>query len=1130
MEPRLPNRPIQAGTSPAYSIDSPLASIITPSSLSSMNITTSVEPRLPIRPIQAGTSPISTDSTLSSIIIPSSVPSGNTRPHIVQELGRLGYRRADIETAIRATFRAGAVINTRNCIRWIQGPSAAIAGIRNRGLSPIDEVSPLPTTSAAQAIESELIGSGFREDQVLGALRATAQTGQRSRLELCYTWINEHTSTADGSLQVSGSNSRSSTPQYDAGAVETAAGDASDYMSIDEVDESSPGESEDLVHEPIDDDEIMDLRDSRLSSEEPDVEQGAAALSDDDESVIYDDISDQGSEVSVQESRLITKHRIERLYSRRGCNCVEEDRLLHERRLPMRFRDFGRLSGPAKMDEIRRYFRDLGVPDACGTTDTDTYGRSGNNTRLADPPLDWQLVLSGGDEPAVLDMWASETSNPSRLAAIQRWFDIDAFIGLPTTLSVHREGFYVSFYSRFSKQITQDQYLRFNGVKPYQCKHLRLGYSDASPGWDTFVLFPAMPRGPTRVNHLTDEEQRVWVDDILLSACKTHLSERSQERLPRDFEADRLKARARQAETTSTQAINQMEAFYYIPHEKLGDVWAAVKSTLARSNNPQHAIYQGAFLLVLHYGCKERFAAETMELAREKFVNHFNRAFDSRYMPLDSCWVDLAWEDVPSSTDGRNGTNLLQKSHCLKTAFEEAGLQKPQQYTWQMTQDAGSARRAAGWKHANRRGGFVFMQGYNVEKEDFATLAKKHTLFGETGLDDLAVRESTLKRWAEANQAGSGSSVSRQRLLKAFTESKKRAYTPMLGDRAGKNWGRRTEVRISGALLLMLDEPTALQTDTSLAVPGGGRHRPFWVLLDRQVSSFKVMNYNRYVAAINTLIDRVSEVSNKDEASILEEQAHNSAMLKVLLETLRYTANNGFPKEQSALWHRRYGPRHMEDSNVDGRAVRARGPVRAVKQGLGFSESLANFNFAWLPEEMFNWRTLTFKDEVLRQTTFLHRNFGRFRHWKRQRLADREDRFLADISVKLRQAVEDRDAGRTESDIPVANYLEVLYQFIAQNLAKYIINMLMYPRRGQRPEPEIDPAHEGITRDERQGYMGLYPSFVKRALGDPDMLARIAFPQGNLPHQAVRKSDKCNRLPKHMGMEAATPARREPTL
>lgn len=229
----------------------------------------------------------------------------------------------------------------------------------------------------------------------------------------------------------------------------------------------------------------------------------------------------------------------------------------------------------------------------------------------------------------------------------------------------------------------------------------------------------------------------------------------------------------------------------------------------------------------MHYSCKDSFVAETLQQARAKFINSFHRAFNPTDMPLDCCWVDLAWEDVPVAVDGRSGTTLLQKSHCLKFAFEQAGLKKPQQYTWQMTQDAGGGRRAAGWKHPNRQGGFVFMQGYNVEKEDFATLTKGHKLFGDSGLEDLAVRESTLKRWAEANQAGSSSSINRQQLLNAFTASKKRACTPILGSNDGKNWGRRMEVRISGALLLMLNQPTALPTATSLSTPGDGRYRPF---------------------------------------------------------------------------------------------------------------------------------------------------------------------------------------------------------------------------------------------------------------------------------------------------------------
>jgi len=828
-----------------------------------------------------------------------------------------------------------------------------------------------------------------------------------------------------------------------------------------------------------------------------DTEPGAEALANEDEDGMYDDVSDRGSEASVQESRLAAKLRIETLYSLQGCDCVEEASLKRKRQSQPAVQDLGRLSGPAKMADFCTHLMELGITDACGIQGI-TRQNDGHNPRHRDPAPDWRLALAGHEDPAVLDMWASESRSASRLAAIKRWFDIDAFLGEPTSLAAHRQGFWISFYSRFSKQISQDQYLRFNGVKPYKCKHLRLGFGEASIGWDTYVLFPRMPLGPTKVTHLTDEEQSVWVNEVTLAACRGTQSPRTLQRMPRNFEADRLKARARQGETTSTQSINQLESFYLLPGNGLASLWDGVQDILGQ-NRVELDAYRGAFLLVVHYGCKDNFAAETMQQARTKFVDFFHRAFDQRYMPLDCCWVDLAWEDVPLSPAGRAGTTLLQKAHCLKSAFEEAGLKKPQQYTWQMTGDAGSARRAAGWNHPNRHGGFVFMQGYNVEKEDFATLTKQHKLFGDKDLENLAVPEATLKRWAEANRAGSSSTVNRRLLLEAFDQCKKRAATPTLGYRYGKNWGRRSEVRISTALLAMLDEPTQPPTGTSLALPGCGRHRSFWVLLDPTVGTFKVMNYNRYIAAIELLIDRVGGGRDQSETARLERQAHDSAMLKALLETLRYTANDGFPQEQSALWHRRYSPRHMQKFDVNGRLMRARGPAGLEKQGLGLSESLAKYNFAWLPADMFNWRTLTFKDDVLRQTTFLHRNFARFKHWKRQRLADREDQLLAEITEKLRRAAEAAANDATPAgDSTIADNLALLCQLISQSVAKHVIHRLMRPRRnrGLRPVPEMDPTGEILTREERQGYMGLHPSLVKRALGSEDMFERMAYPRG----------------------------------
>jgi len=107
---------------------------------------------------------------------------------------------------------------------------------------------------------------------------------------------------------------------------------------------------------------------------------------------------------------------------------------------------------------------------------------------------------------------------------------------------------------------------------------------------------------------------------------------------------------------------------------------------------------------------------------------------------------------------------------------------------------------------------------------------------------------------------------------------------------------------------------------------------------------------------------------------------------------------------------------------------------------------------------------------------------------------------LADIAVKLRQAAEAAASNTTPTeDSTIEDTLLVLHQLISQSLAKYVIYHLMHPRgnRRLRSVPEMDPNREILTREERQGYIGLYPSLVRRALGSPDMFERMAYPRGH---------------------------------
>lgn len=131
-----------------------------------------------------------------------------------------------------------------------------------------------------------------------------------------------------------------------------------------------------------------------------------------------------------------------------------------------------------------------------------------------------------------------------------------------------------------------------------------------------------------------------------------------------------------------------------------------------------------------------------------------------------------------------------------------------------------------------------------------------------------------------------------------------------------------------------------------------------------------------------------------------------------------------------------------------------------------------------LPQYLFNWDDLNFKEEYALCNAFFYNQFRtKFKDWRRQRLLDTTSDFFSSVRERLKEAhtIEDHEELRW--------ICHLLYDNCCQVYTKFILKVL-------RTELDLHL----LTKEERRGYHGLNLSLLKKALNGEEPV--ISFPRG----------------------------------
>lgn len=222
---------------------------------------------------------------------------------------------------------------------------------------------------------------------------------------------------------------------------------------------------------------------------------------------------------------------------------------------------------------------------------------------------------------------------------IQRRWDFDSVIARVTSLAVHRDGFDLAYRPSYLQRVTQNPYVRFRGKILHWIKYQRFRRGLAAGGFnhDCHIFFPHLAVSNRKATHLTDRQQKAWVDRIMLPTLRESCPNNILQHHPRSFANIDARASARR-ELHPMGHQQAMDVQYHVPELYLERFWEAIER---RCGGEDLAEFRDLFLLVSGHGLKLFTKRDHCEQVLANVLQRLDRCFhtEERYMPAAEYWI-----------------------------------------------------------------------------------------------------------------------------------------------------------------------------------------------------------------------------------------------------------------------------------------------------------------------------------------------------------------------------------------------------------------------------------------------------------------------------------------------------------
>lgn len=562
--------------------------------------------------------------------------------------------------------------------------------------------------------------------------------------------------------------------------------------------------------------------------------------------------------------------------------------------------------------------------------------------------------------------------------------DIDSFCGFSDTIAIAKQGIDHQTVSNERQNIKDaiHGHIKADHIDSHEPVELRdiphqfFGRVKGDAKIGIWIIYPRLPRGDSaHFNGMTMEQLTEWNDQIWIPVVTAVLPGHAVQDFPASYRDANNKARAQQTETrlrtgSAYNTVQQITSF--LPPQYLPELNRGLR---AKTNLPRFKDYKGFIIYFGAKGVKNEFRTDEenprLEDAITKFRSHLKRTLHLSLIPFKRFWVDIAHEicsheswvlsELPNDEDPQPLTFLPRR--CCMEKFHDWLYQEDAErraspttlYHIAMLGDAASLTSTPPIGSKLNQGGLVYVQVYARVKTVFE--ATKHFVNEQDGLEELALDPNLIAGLHE----GAGGQARQIKVMEhAYCRSKHRLMAA-IEDCRYKSYAVRQEMRITMECLMSLWARLD-DVDDDLAAPEHV-HYPTWAFGVTTSDFFKYIQQHAGKFATGFEVVRAQSAPT---AKTWEE----TKVMTMMLRCLRYAVGGHQLSREASLWqtHKQYD---------DGRSY----------HGLGFRQSLTDYKYCWIRDDLLDWDQLAFRPELTEHVVFNNKTLlgGVLRRGKRLR-------------------------------------------------------------------------------------------------------------------------------------------------
>lgn len=265
--------------------------------------------------------------------------------------------------------------------------------------------------------------------------------------------------------------------------------------------------------------------------------------------------------------------------------------------------------------------------------------------------LFWQSLLEScdlNDEQSCLSLslikLKSEHLYQCQSVKVHWSWDVNSFIIQIISLEVHWDDFNLNYRSLYLHCLIQNQHVQFHDSQSHKLKNLCLSQELASEDfeYDCHIFFSHMTVSSQSETHLTDQQQKIWIDKIILSTLRVSYINDILQHHFQSF-ADIIIKVSVKTEYHLHSNNHAMNIQYQISETDLNNFWNAVTVNCICFED-----YCDFYLVISEHELKLFIKCDSAADIYVYFLNHLNKCFHftERYLSVNDCWLNLRMKNT----------------------------------------------------------------------------------------------------------------------------------------------------------------------------------------------------------------------------------------------------------------------------------------------------------------------------------------------------------------------------------------------------------------------------------------------------------------------------------------------------